>query len=127
MIPFSINLHHNQFTFIILGEGMMEILFEEIKQGFQELAGIYVGSGTMKLLLPCKANPAPIKHECPDKWVDVMMTYEAACSLLEWARYQKARAIFDLAPNKSNLLAEGFGKRIILPDELRQAWESRKR
>lgn len=127
MIPISINLYHNQFTYVIIGEGLLELIFEEVKQGLRETGGIYVGSGTMKLILPCVRNDIPIQHEQPDKWVDVIMLHEVACSFIEWARHQKARAIYDQAPNKSVALTEAFGKRIIIPSELENAWETRKR
>jgi hypothetical protein len=125
MIPVSINLHHDKFSFLILGEGLLELLLLDSHPGFVETTMLYLGAGTRKLLLPYQHNPKPIDHEIPTDWIDALISYESAASLIEWCRNQKARGNWEPAPNKSSKIVQAYGKRIILPHEIQTEYEAR--
>lgn len=125
MIPVSFKVKDALFCFCSIGEGMLELLFEDQRCFLIEWGVVYLGAGARKFRLPIDQQLDG--KGFADGWIHYRISYEAAASLIEWASQEKARGNWEAAPNKSKAILELYGKVIITPQRLAQEWEATKR
>ena len=126
MIPISINLRDGVFNFIVLGEGLLELLYEPEQPVLFAFGKLHFKS-LQALTIKLTTVPHRVAFDPAQVWVHGEVSFQDAASLIEWSRWNNARGNWEPAPNKSSALLDLYGKQIITPDRLQQEWNKVKR
>ena len=128
MIPVSIDVKQGEFLFIVIGDGLLELLFPTLHTIRLDLGKLMIGDP----LLIIRGQRIQGKEAFDDpkhtsSWHHYELTFNDAASLIEWASQRKAQGNWEPAPNKSSRLLSLYGKSIITPAILEAEWSKVKR